>query len=291
MKFSITTYSLNQYLHTGRLTQLSCIEEVCSIGFDAIEFFGVTPQDGLDEIKWAAKLQQKAMECGIFISCYTIGADFLNGSEGSTAGEIARIKQQVNIAAALGVNLMRHDASTGDPPGVNARSFDEVLPILAEACAEITEYARKFGISTMVENHGYFCQDSDRMVKLYNAVNNPNFGLLCDIGNFLCADESPEDACKTVAPYTKYVHAKDFHVLAGTVDPPSEGWFQSRNGINLRGAALGKGNVPVRSCLDILQSAGYNGIVSLEFEGVEDSIDSVKTGLAYLRDWEAGTGK
>jgi len=261
------------------------------MGFDAIEFFGVAPQDGLDEIEWAAKLQRKAKECGIFISCYTTGADFLHGSGGNLTGEINRIKQQVNIAAALGVTRMRHDATAGDPPGARARSFDEVLPVLAEACIEITEYARKLGISTMVENHGYFCQDSDRMVKLYKAVSDPNFGLLCDIGNFLCADESPEDACRAVAPYTRYVHAKDFHVHIGKSRPPAEGWFQSRGGVNLRGAVLGQGNVPVVSCLDILRTAGYGGIVSLEFEGVEDCIDSVRTGLEYLRAWEAGTGK
>ena len=32
----------------------------------------------------------------------------------------------------------------------------------------------------MVENHGYFAQDSDRVEKLINAVDHPNFGLLLD---------------------------------------------------------------------------------------------------------------
>jgi hypothetical protein len=43
----------------------------------------------------------------------------------------------------------------------------------------------------MVENHGFFCQDSERVEKLITQVGKENFGALVDIGNFLCVDESP----------------------------------------------------------------------------------------------------
>ena len=64
----------------------------------------------------------------------------------------------------------------------------------------------------MVENHGFYVQDSERVEKLYAAVDNKNFGLLTDMGNFLCADEDPASAFARVAPYAYYVHAKDFIV-------------------------------------------------------------------------------
>ena len=38
----------------------------------------------------------------------------------------------------------------------------------------MTEYAAAKGIKTMVENHGFFCQDSDRVEKLVTAVAHPN---------------------------------------------------------------------------------------------------------------------
>ena len=72
----------------------------------------------------------------------------------------------------------------------------------------------------MTENHGFFSQDSCRVEKLYTAVNHPNFGLLCDIGNFVCADEDPAKAVARVAPYTRYVHAKDFICKSFYSDDP-----------------------------------------------------------------------
>ena len=46
------------------------------------------------------------------------------------------------------------------------KGFDTVLPRLAEGVRRITEYAAEKGVRTMVENHGRFVQDSDRVEKL-----------------------------------------------------------------------------------------------------------------------------
>ncbi|MDR1893060.1 MAG: sugar phosphate isomerase/epimerase [Oscillospiraceae bacterium] len=291
MKISASSYSFQQYLNAGKLTQLSCIRQAAELGFDAVEFVGIRNHNGYSETEYAKKLRREARDAGLEISCYTVGADFLSGSGGDVKAEINRVKRQVELGAALGVVRMRHDATAGDPPGQNARSFSEVLPLLAEACAEIAEYAAGFGICTMVENHGFFCQDSQRVVKLFKAVNRANFGLLCDMGNFLCVDESPVDACMAVAPYTKYVHAKDFYIRQADSAPVGEGWFRSRGGAYLRGAVLGRGDVPAQRCLEILRGAGYNGTIALEFEGDQDCIAALAEGLAFLRRLFGGTSE
>lgn len=72
---------------------------------------------------------------------------------------------------------------------------------MIEGCRAVTEYAQQFGIKTMIENHGYFCQDSDRVEKLINQVNHSNFGLLLDMGNFVCVDEEPEKAIGKLMPH------------------------------------------------------------------------------------------
>jgi hypothetical protein len=82
----------------------------------------------------------------------------------------------------------------------------------------------------MVENHGFFAQDSARVEKLLNAVNHPNFGWLVDMGNFVCADEEPYKAVGIAAPYAFHVHAKDFHIKSGMLPNPGQGWFRSRGG-------------------------------------------------------------
>jgi sugar phosphate isomerase/epimerase len=134
-----------------------------------------------------------------------------------------------------------------------------------------------------VENHGFFCQDSDRVEKLYCAVGHPNFGLLADMGNFLCADEAPGNAFSRVAPYAFYAHAKDFHVKSVMLPDPGEGFFRSRSGNYLRGAIIGHGDVPVRHCLTALKKAGYDGYIAIEFEGIEEPVRGIAIGLANLR--------
>jgi sugar phosphate isomerase/epimerase len=121
------------------------------------------------------------------------------------------------------------------------------------------------------------------MEKLYQAVNHENFGLLTDMGNFLCADEAPDKAFGRLAPYAFYAHAKDFHVKSAMLPDPGEGFFRSRSGNYLRGAIIGHGNVPVLHCIRALKNAKYDGYVAIEFEGMEEPVQAITIGLNNLR--------
>lgn len=285
MHIAVSSYSFNRLLKNGRENQLSVIAKAKELGFDYIEFVDILPHDGSSKEEYAFKLKKECEGVGIGISNYTFAANFVQETEEELHTEIERVKKQVDIAEILGVKSLRHDAAF-DGKG---KSFDAVLPVLADSCRKITEYACAKGIKTMVENHGMFCQDSMRVEKLYNAVNHPNFGLLCDMGNFLCVDENPATAVSLVAPYALYVHAKDFHVKSAEGADPGEGFFRTRAGNYLRGAIIGHGNVPVKSCLAALKKAGYNGGIAIEFEGMEDNVSALKTGLANLKKYIAET--
>lgn len=282
MKFSVSSYSFQRLLNSEKYTQLDLIGVAKEMGFDGIEFIDLMPTDGMSDLEYAAVLRDAAEKAGIEIVAYTIGADFL-GEKGWEA-EAQRLFGQVDVAEALGAKLMRHDA-TGGFKGEDAKykSFDSALPILANGCRMVTEYAVQKGIATMVENHGYFCQDSVRVEKLVNEVANPNFGLLVDMGNFMCADDEPAKAVGTVAKYAKHVHAKDFHKKSGNGPDPGDGFFRTRGGDYLRGAVVGHGDVPVYQCVQTLKRSGYDGYVTIEFEGVEDNEWAIKTGLENLK--------
>lgn len=284
MKISVTTYSFIQLINSGKITQLGCILKAKEMGFDAIEIESIHPHDGSSEKEYAKKLYNEAKRLNMPISNFTFGADFLNGSNKDIKKEIIRVKEMVDIAEILGAKSVRHDATFGYSKEVRKfHGFNDVLPIIADACRQVTEYALTKGIKTMVENHGLFCQDSDRVEKLVNTVANENFGLLTDMGNFLCVDEDPAIAFGRVAPYAFYAHAKDFYVKSGMAPNPGEGFFESRNGNYLRGAIIGHGNVPIKHCLKALKQAGYDGYIGIEFEGMEDPILALKIGLTNLR--------
>lgn len=284
MKISVSTYSFHKMLESGEITQFGCIAKAKEIGFEGIEFVDIIPHDGSGVMEYAKKLGAECARVGLVITNYTTGADFLNGCEGNLEAEIERVKGQIDIAEALGATSVRHDATRGYDKGVkDFAGFDVVLPIIAEGCRKVTEYAKAKGIKTMVENHGLFSQDSTRVEKLVNTVANKNFGWLCDMGNFLCVDESSVTAIGRGAPYAFYVHAKDFIVKSGMEPNPGAGFFRSRGGNYLRGTIVGHGNVPVVQCLSALKLAGYDGFVAIEFEGMEDTIPAITIGFENLK--------
>lgn len=281
MKLGVSSYSFSRYMSEGRIDLFGVIKMAAEIGFAGIEFSGFGPNgNNADPIELAKKVKDACAEVKLAIMSWTIGADFLANDVNT---EIARLRGEVDVAAALGAPKMRHDATGGFPGRRNDLSdYMEALPIVAKGYAGVTEYAADKGVKTMIENHGFFFQDSYRVEALINKVGNPNFGALVDIGNFLCADEEPMIAVKRMAPYAFHVHTKDFHIKCACSDP-GDGWFRSRGGIPLRGAIVGHGNVNTKGCLQLLKEAGYDGWLSIEFEGMEDNRKALEIGLANLK--------
>ncbi|MCB0082721.1 MAG: sugar phosphate isomerase/epimerase [Caldilineaceae bacterium] len=284
MKIGVSSYSFIRLVTSGQMDQIAVIGKAKEIGFDVIEFSKIIVPEGKTLDGYAAELRAEADRLGIDIVNYTVGADFLRGSNGNLQAEIERVKGEVDIAAILGVPGMRHDATSGWPADhIGPKSFDAALPRLAEGCRAVTEYAAAKGIKTMVENHGFFCQESTRVEKLVTAVDHANFGVLIDMGNFLCADDEPASAVGRLMPFAFHCHAKDFHVRSGNEVAPGRGWFQSRAGNYLRGAIIGHGNVPVLQCLKVMQRDGYDGVLSIEYEGIEDVLTGIEIGHENLR--------
>lgn len=281
MKIGINLYSFHGLMNEDSLGYKGCLDKVREFGVDAVDFSEDSSYDHESYLEYARKAGAYARELGIEVTCFCVGADFLNRD---TDAEIERVKGMVDVAEAFGTKLMRHDATPGYPNTIKTgRSFDTVLPTLARAYREVTEYAEKKGIRTCIENHGFFAQDPERVEKLINAVGHPNFGALVDIGNFACTDADHNYAVGLMAPYAFHVHAKDFHKRSGSLDNPGEGWFMSRGGNYLRGAIIGQGDVPVRQCINTLKRAGYGGVLSIEFEGMEDPLKGIRIGVDNLR--------
>ncbi len=284
MKFSVSTYSLGSLKEARDIKEIDLIKIAKELGFDGVEFAEIHPDENVDKKEYAKQLKAECERVGITPVQYSIGADFIYGSDGDLQKEIERLKEEVDIAEALGVSGMRHDCAHGfkdDEKKYNG--FEDALPAIIEACRAVTEYAETKGIRTMTENHGFFSQDSDRVEKIVTGVKNKNFGLLLDMGNFLCADENPVNAFGRLINYAVFIHAKDFHIKSGNSIAPTDCFFKTRGGTYLRGAVLGHGDVPVFQCLSLAKNSGYDGFVTLEFEGVEDAYNGCKWGLNTLK--------
>lgn len=278
MKTCVTSYSFGPYFSEDSLGYLGIIDKAAEMGFDGIEFI-----DGgyMNEKDAAKKIKERCAEKGITPVALAVGANFLSADKNA---EIERLKKHVEFAAECGMSLMRHDVCYGYPASMkHSRGYANALPVVAECCREVTKFAEQLGVKTMTENHGYFSQDAARVESLINAVAHDNFGALVDCGNFMCADEDPTLSVAIMAPYAFHVHAKDFFRKSGMDVNPGEGWFKTRGGNYIRGAIIGHGDAKVYQSIQTLKGAGYDGFVTVEFEGMEDNLRGIRVGLDNLK--------
>lgn len=278
MKIGVSTYSFHGYCDT--LGMKGVLDKIKEFGAECVDFVPFE-NDTAKAIELAGEYNAYMKEIGLEAGCYCMGANFLAAD---VEAEKQKIRDGIDIALALGCPVLRFDVAYGFAPEKKTkRGYDDFIEIAASHIREMAEYAAKKGIKVCTENHGRFSQDSCRVEKLINAVGHENFGTLVDMGNFLCADENPVHAVGVMAPYAFHCHAKDFFLRDGSLDNPGEGWFITRGMNYLRGTVVGQGNVPVKQCVRILKSAGYDGMLAIEFEGVEDPLWGIRVGVANLK--------
>lgn len=276
MKIGVSSYSFSKYIAAGKSDLVSIIKKATEMGFEAIEFTQL-PEDQGDRKALADQLKAEAKENNIDISAYVVGGNLLCEEQ---KAEVERLKREIDIANILGAKIFRYDVLYKLPQNTD---FYHALDKVAPAMRELAEYAQQYGIKTTIENHGQAFQDADRVEKTYYAVNHENFGLLIDIGNFMCADEEPYKSVSRLANLAVHVHLKDFIRQDFYSGEPKENYFPTRGRNYLMGVAVGDGDVKTAQIIDILKSVAYDGYLDIEFEGPKDCIAELEKGLAYTK--------
>lgn len=281
MKLAISTYSLSRWQREKKKSLLQTIDWIADADVQGIEFAGLETDRKGGAIRHAKAVRKKCEKRGLEVAGYCVPIE-LYGSSIYHRRITEQLKEHIDVAAELGVKSMRHDVTAGPKNRGEKVSFNNVLNNVAPLIRRIAEYAQGKGIVTSLENHGFYMQKATRVKKLIKKVNHSNFRVTLDTGNFLCVNDDPVESVRSLAPYAVMVHLKDFHVKPKNQMPP-DGWFATPSTIALRGAILGHGDIDVPAQLRILKKVGYDGYLSLEFEGVEEPTFAVKSGLKYLR--------
>ncbi|GAB2540783.1 sugar phosphate isomerase/epimerase family protein [Gracilibacillus alcaliphilus] len=287
MKLGMSSYSLANAIHSGEMTILDVMQWTKDLGGEHIEIVpvGYTLTDNPQLVE---DIVNKANELELDISNYAIGADFLSGDEAAFDKEVERVKKEVDIAHQLGVKRMRHDVSFKPPHEASIEQFDQDLPQIVKACQIIADYAKQYDIVTSLENHGFYLQASDRINLIIAKVDRPNFGHTLDTGNFVCVDEDPVSAVQKCLTNISMLHVKDFYIRPASHANPGEGWFGSAAGNYLRGAITGHGDLPLADILKVVKDSGYDGFVSIEFEGMEECKQASKISFQNIKKlWES----
>ncbi len=286
ISLGFSSYSFHSALSSGAMTLLDVIDWVARSEGEHLELavLGDDPDSPIPTIAsdpaYVEQVRAAAESAGVPLTNLAVGANFFTDDEAELAAQISRVTQYVDLAERLGISRMRHDvvAHRGHE-GDDTPQFEQALPSIVRASREIAQYAATKGITTSLENHGFFVQAADRVRRIVHAVDEPNFRTTLDVGNFVCVDEIPEVSVAQNLPYAMVVHLKDFYIRPADA-VVGAGWFRSRGGRQLRGAVLGNGDIDLRAVVRAIKDSDFSGYVAIEFEGWEDCLLACERGLA-----------
>lgn len=290
-KFGVSVYSICSKFRDKEWTPMQGIEWLAEQGAEVIEIvpFGI---DFINEPELIDQCLETADRVGVKIDNFSLNANFLQLTDEEYAAEVERVKTYIDIAAKLKVSTMRIDCSAFRRPiETNTTAhFIKELPTVVKTYEDLCDYAAQYGMTILLENHGFHINGSERTAHIFEAMKGKNFGGQIDCGNFVCVDEIPEVAVKKSLEYATTIHMKDFYIRPEELNPGdasqfncSNSWFRSVYGNYLRGSILGQGDLDIPRIIKDIKDSGFDGNIYIEFEGMEDPLYGTKVSLDNLK--------
>lgn len=268
-KISLAAWSLHKAFRANLITQMD-IPRIAreNFGIEAIELvntFFPSPTE-----RYLSQLSREARKHDVYIHLIMVDA------EGPMAHTDAAVRRKavknhhkwVDMAATLGCRLIRCNMRGGGRRGsepTDAAGISEFIKRSVDSFSSLIDYAKDANIGVVIENHGGLSSDPAVLTRVMEGVNSPHFGTLPDFGNF--PDETDKyEAVRKLMRYAKAVSAKsrefDGDGNESTMD------YEKLIGI-------------------VVDEAGYNGYIGIEYEGSKRSeyegISATKALLDRLR--------
>ncbi len=218
------------------------------------------------------KLKRHAFLNGIDLIALSIHQDFVDPDPEYRKQQIAHTVHCLELAHQLGIPAIRLNSgrwntiktfddlmkARGIEPIPDGVTLDEGFKWCTDSIEECLKVAEKLGVILALENHWGLTNTPEGMLRLLKAVESPWLGALMDTGNFL---ENPYEKLKLIAPKTVFVQAKTYY--------GGGEWYT----LDLDYAKVAR----------ILADVGYQGYVSLEFEGKDPAASGVPKSLKMLK--------
>ncbi|MDD4971074.1 MAG: sugar phosphate isomerase/epimerase [Paludibacter sp.] len=241
LKLSLAEWSFHKAIQSGKMTNLD-FPHIARTQFNigAIEYVSVL-FDGKASVEDPAYLQKLKSEC----DKYKVISNLIMVDHEGDLGDADPVKRNaavenhykwVKAAKFLGCHSIRVNAAGEGTP-------EEVQKAVIDGLSKLCDYASKFNINVIVENHWGNSSNPEWLIAVIKTVNKNNCGLLPDFGNFDKADRYL--AVAQMMPYAKGVSAKSYEFDA-------------------------QGNetkVDFKKMLDIVKKSGYDSFIGIEYEG------------------------
>ena len=270
IKLSLQSLCYRDTFNAGKITMLEIIEKAYELQMDGVDLhfthFASTGGDYLEEVK------QACLKRGLHM-CY-IGVSNNFGKTGEELREqIDLMKKWIDIAARMGIPMIRAFGSWL-PEG---ESEESAWPRLVASTREVAEYGQSKGVVVGLHNHNHGCipATGDQVIRLLDDVDNSYYSHILDTGQYRGSpgasfgERGKEDpqwdfygSIEASAPRAVHVRAKIYRIASG-----EEAWLDYDR------------------IMPILKKVGFNGWMSIVFEGQDELDEPAAVPLAntYMR--------
>ncbi len=166
-------------------------------------------------LNYLQKLKKAHTDAGVRSTILMVDGEGETASADAAARKLAAVSHRkwIDIAHYLGCISVRCNVYGGMQ---DWKQDKDLVSRAAETIHMMLDYAKGSGLNIIVENHGRASSDPDILVALVKKVNHPQFGLLCDLGNWNQGDDRYACVKKTL-PYAKGLSVKG--TWGAEVDP------------------------------------------------------------------------
>lgn len=290
MKIAVSMWSYFQTWKAGKMNVGAFIREAKRAGAEGVElldfFYNEPDKPRIEEFESLylearhAEAMEALAETGLPVPIFSVANNFAKTDPELRDLAFRKIRFGTTEAALFGASVVRVFA--GDV--AEGITYEEAYNWIIEGLARASEQAAQMNIKLALENHGKLAGRADQVCKIIEHVRMASgydsLGANPDTGNFLLVNQPSEEAIRGVAKYANMVHFKDF------VREPAghEGFaYEALDGTRYIGTAVGEGEVKLKDCIQALKDAGFDGWLSVEYEGEEDPLTAVPRSIANAR--------
>lgn len=243
-KISVAQWSLNKLFWDGDVDNRDFgpfVKE--TFGLDGVEWVNGFFKDKGTDFGYLRDMKQRCDDAGVKTLLIMVDGEGQLGDpdEGRRTQAIENHYKWVVATKLLGGHCIRVNAGSGG-------SWDEQRDRAADGLRRLTEFARGFGISVTVENHGGLSSNGKWLSEVMDRVQLPECGTLPDFGNFRVANGNEYDKYQGMYELMRYAKACS-----------AKSWNFTNDG---RHEAF-----DFRRIMRIVLTAGYRGYVGVEYEG------------------------
>ena len=272
MKVSVSMWSLQSDFYKNKIDTAGFIELSSQWGVDGVELLDFFFKNEAEVNEIIRLLEQKKL----LVAAFSIENDFAVESSEELEGQIAYVKESIDMA----VRLKTHTLRILSGYEKNDTSFEKGLENIITSLKACVPYAEEKGVIMVLENHGRFSGTSVKMRNIIEQVASEYLKVNVDTGNFLLQCENPVDGVYNLKEMIGFLHIKDLKKLDS---PNGNEIFTSSDFQLFKGTSIGKGDVDMLQIINILRTQGYNGYLSVEYEGSGNCITETEESLTFLK--------